>query len=151
MIENAMERKLREKLKDGKFQDVPEKRSKTMSAIRGKGNKTTEQKLRLALVRAGIKGWKIRPKGLPGNPDFYFENKKIAVFTDGCFWHGCPKCGHVPKTRSKFWKAKIERNQERDKEKAKKLEEIGIKVLRFWEHELLEDVKNCVEQIKPLL
>ena len=107
-----------------------------MSSIKGQNNKSTELKVRMALIRTKVKGWQLNKKDLPGKPDVYFENEKIAIFIDGCFWHGCPKCGHVPKTRSEFWEAKINRNKERDKEKNKELKKIGIKIIRFWEHQL---------------
>lgn len=54
----------------------------------------------------------MHPNGLPGSPDFPFQT--LAVFVDGCFWHGCPKCGHLPKTRRSFWQMKIERNKKRE-------------------------------------
>jgi G:T-mismatch repair DNA endonuclease (very short patch repair protein) len=67
-----MERNLKKYLKKGSFENVPEARSRTMSAIRGKHNRSTEQRLRMALMRVGIKGWKLHAQELPGNPDFYF-------------------------------------------------------------------------------
>jgi DNA mismatch endonuclease (patch repair protein) len=131
-----MERKLRKFLPHGKFVNVPAKRSRTMSAIRGKNNRTTELPLRMAFVRKGIKGWRLHAKELPGNPDFYFKNRRLAVFVDGCFWHGCPRCGHIPKTRSMFWEKKIRRNHQRDQQKRMELRQIGISTIRIWEHQL---------------
>ena len=131
-----MERKLRKTLKGGKFKDVPPVRSRTMASIRGKNNRTTELCFRMALVRAGIKGWRTNVKDLTGKPDFFFDKYQIAVFIDGCFWHGCPRCGHYPKTRSSFWKTKILRNKERDKKNRRKLRGKGIKVVSIWEHSL---------------
>lgn len=115
---------------------MPPVRSRIMSAIRGKHNRTTELQLRMALLRNRVRGWRLHVKTLPGTPDFYFEKEKVAVFVDGCYWHGCPKCGHVPKTRSGFWKAKIGRTQERDKKKRLELRKIGVFPLRIWEHDL---------------
>lgn len=131
-----MEKRLKKYLKKGAFENVPNVRSRTMSAIRGKYNATTELRLRMALIRNGIKGWTLHAKELPGNPDFYFAKEKVAVFVDGCYWHGCPKCGHIPKTRTQFWEAKIKRNQERDKKKRAELRKGGILTIRIWEHEL---------------
>lgn len=136
-----MERKLRKTLEEGEFKNVPSGRSKTMSAIRGKNNRTTELRLKMVLVRAGIKGWETNVRNLPGKPDFYFKKKKVAIFVDGCFWHGCPKCGHYPKTRSKFWKTKILRNKERDKKNRQLLRRNGIKVINIWEHSLKDPKK----------
>lgn len=146
-----MERRLKEKLSSGKFNKVPDARSQTMSKIRGKGNKTTEVVFRLALVRAGIKGWVMHPKEIIGKPDFFFPKKRIAVFVDGCYWHGCPKCGHIPKTRTEYWKEKIRRNKERDAMVNKTLKKQNIKVVRFWEHEIKGSLNSCVRKIKILL
>ena len=142
-----MEKDLRKKLKNGRFENVPPKRSKTMSSIRGKGNKTTEVKFRLMLVRAGMRGWKLHPRGITGNPDFFFPQSQVAVFLDGCFWHGCPKCGHVPKTNSGFWKAKIQKNRARDRKNRAKLTKEGVRVVRFWEHELKTSPKRCIGKL----
>jgi DNA mismatch endonuclease Vsr len=131
-----MERFLRLRLPSGKFLNVSATRSRTMAAIRGKHARTTERALRMALIRAGIKGWQLHPMGLPGNPDVYFPKQGVAVFVDGCFWHGCPRCGHIPKTRSPFWEAKILRNRQRDKANARKLKKNKLKVIRIWEHSL---------------
>lgn len=146
-----MEKILKKKLKAGKFVNVPPKRSKAMAAIKGHGNITTELRLRLALVRKGIRGWKLQPRGITGSPDFFFPVQQIAIFVDGCFWHGCPKCGHVPKTNQAFWKEKIMRTKQRDKEMAVKLESIGTRVIRFWEHEVRDNIDSIVVTIKKLL
>lgn len=136
-----MEKRLKKFLENGTFTNVSEERSKYMSAIKGKHNRSTELTLRMALIRAGINGWKMHYK-LPGKPDFYFPQFKIAIFVDGCYWHGCPKCGHIPKTRSEYWKAKISRNIQRDKKNKKLLQNEGITVIRLWEHELKKNLLN---------
>ena len=131
-----MGKKLRNKLKNGKFSSVSPKTSKTMSKIKGKNNKSTEMILKMYFVRNKIAGWKTNYKFIPGKPDFYFKKRKLAVFVDGCFWHGCPKCGHIPKTNSMFWKTKILLNKKRDINNNKILKKEGIKYLRVWEHQL---------------
>jgi|SRR5271157_792303 len=131
-----MERRLKSKLPNGQFVGVTLERSRIMSAIRGKSNKTTEVRLRMALVRHGVAGWKLRPGGLHGNPDFFFPRPRVAVFVDGCFWHSCPRCGHTPKTRSQFWSAKLNRNKQRDRRTNRLLEKMGVRVIRIWEHDL---------------
>jgi DNA mismatch endonuclease (patch repair protein) len=118
-----------------------------MAAVKSHGNKTTELKLRMALVRGGISGWVVQPRGLPGNPDFYFPGRSLAVFVDGCFWHGCGRCGHIPKTNQAFWKAKIGRNRARHRKVKRLLKAEGIGALRLWEHELKKDLRRCVERI----
>jgi DNA mismatch endonuclease (patch repair protein) len=131
-----VERHLRQKLPEGKFLNVSPERSRTMASIKGKHTKSTERKLRMALMRAGIRGWTLHPRGLPGNPDVYFAKSGIVVFVDGCFWHGCPKCGHVPHTNSEFWHAKFNRNRERDLMNTRALKKLGMNVIRIWEHSL---------------
>ena len=146
-----MERSLREKLVGGKFEGVPVAHSRRMAAIRGRGNRTTEARFRGMLMRAGVRGWTLQTTGLAGKPDFFFPDHKVAVFLDGCYWHGCPRCGHVPTVNRPFWKAKIERNQQRDRENNAKLKAANVHVLRFWEHELQEEGSRCLQRLKVLL
>jgi len=146
-----MERILKQYLPGGKFIGVSKRHSKNMAAVRGHGNKTTEQRLRYALVRSGIKGWHVRPKGLRGNPDFLFSKLKVVVFVDGCFWHGCPNCGHVPNKNRPYWSAKLERNMERDVKTTAHLKKEKFKVLRFWEHELKRNLPKCLAKIEATL
>jgi DNA mismatch endonuclease (patch repair protein) len=145
-IENV-ERALRDKLVNGSFGNVPETHSRRMGAIRSKGNRTTEARFRALLVRAGVRGWTMQTKAIKGKPDFYFPASKVAVFLDGCFWHGCPQCGHVPSVNRPFWKAKIERNQRRDSETDELLRVAEITPVRFWEHELRDCPKTCIERL----
>ena len=109
---------------------------KFLLAIKGKNNRTTELYFKIFLVRNSIKGFKTNVKDLPGKPDFYFPNGRIAIFIDGCFWHGCPQCGHIPKTRSDFWLTKFNRNRERDQRNNATLKSMRINPVRIWEHEL---------------
>ncbi len=67
-------------------------RSARMARVRGAGNESTEGRVEAALVAAGVEGWEKHPKGVLGKPDFYFPRQRLAVFVDGCFWHGCPVC-----------------------------------------------------------
>jgi DNA mismatch endonuclease Vsr len=146
-----MEKALREKLAGGTFENGTSTNSKRMSAVKGRGNKTTELLYRLMLVRAGIAGWKMHPKGVIGKPDFFFPAERLAVFVDGCFWHGCSRCGHVPKVNNSFWAAKLDRNRERDAENVAMLHADGIRSLRIWEHEIKEDACACIVRLKALL
>lgn len=122
-----------------------------MGNIRSKGNHSTEKLFRLALVRAGIGGWVLHSAALVGRPDFYFSEENVAVFVDGCFWHGCRKCGHIPKTRSAFWRAKFERNKLRARRVGSALKRSGIRVLRVWEHEICTDPDGAVLKLQRLL
>lgn len=106
-----------------------------MSAIRSRGNKDTELRL-IAIMRThGITGWR-RGSKLRGRPDFLFPRERLAVFVDGCFWHGCPKHGTRPSSNVAFWEAKILGNQKRDRSVARELRHAGWRVLRIWEHAL---------------
>ncbi len=132
------------------------KRSDVMSRIRSTGNEGTELRL-IQIFRAnGIMGWRrgctirgrmseVRRQKTEGRrqgkpfavrPDFVFRKLRIAVFVDGCFWHGCPKHATWPKTRAAFWKAKIEGNRARDRRVNRELRKRGWTVVRVWEHEL---------------
>jgi DNA mismatch endonuclease Vsr len=133
-----------------KFANVSQQRSRNMSAIRSRKNKTTEQRLRLSLVRAGIAGWTMNPPGIAGCPDFYFPILRVAIFVDGCFWHACPECGHLPKTRQEFWATKFRANQERDRRVTELLQTEGIRVARFWEHEIQNELSKCLSAIRQM-
>jgi len=113
-------------------------RSRIMASIRSKGNPSTEQRLRMLLVRAGIAGWRVRPAGTLGNPDFVFPDAQLAIFVDGCFWHACPKCGHRPSTNRRYWDAKLQRNVSRDRRLRAALRRRGWSVLGIWAHELAD-------------
>ncbi len=145
-----MERFLKSKLQNGQFSGLTPDHSRRMAAIRGVRNRTTEVTLRMSLVRAGIEGWVLHQKML-GRPDFYFPVAKLAVFVDGCFWHGCTKCGHVPNRNRPYWSAKLERNRQRDELVSERLRESGVFVLRFWEHELRNDSNFCLETLQTVL
>jgi DNA mismatch endonuclease (patch repair protein) len=142
-----MERLLKSKLKDGRFANVSPERFRIMSAIRSKSNKSTEVRMRMALVRARVTGWTLNPPDILGHPDIYFREARIAVFLDGCYWHGCRRCGHIPKTNRSFWAAKIARNRKRDSATTKRLRESGMTVIRIWEHELRAALRSCVAMI----
>jgi len=146
-----VERRLRAILPHGIFTGVSVSRSATMRAIKGAQNKTTEMRLRAALASAGLHGWKIRPGNIIGNPDVVFPQERVAVFADGCFWHGCPCCGHIPATRSNFWAVKIGRNQQRDRRVSRLLRRKGYSVIRVWEHELADDAVACARTIGTVL
>lgn len=110
-------------------------RSRLMAKIRGKGNKSTELSFKQLLRKENITGWR-RHLPLPGRPDFAFPKKRIAVFLDGCFWHGCPKCYKAPSRNSAFWAEKVARNRLRDRRTDRLLRKDGWSVIRVWEHSL---------------
>ena len=122
-----------------------------MSRVRGHGNRTTERRLRAALAAMRVRGWVIRPNDIKGNPDFFFPASQLVIFVDGCFWHGCEGCGHIPKSHAAFWSEKIRLTKERDRRVTEALEVSGATVLRFWEHELRSALGECVNLIKDAL
>lgn len=113
-----------------------EKRSQVMSSIRSHGNKRTEIRLLTLMRKWHITGWR-RNYPLFGRPDFVFPKKRVAVFVDGCFWHGCPKHGVTPASNKAFWEKKLLANKLRDAEVNRTLKKKGWRVLRIWEHDLL--------------
>jgi DNA mismatch endonuclease (patch repair protein) len=122
-----------------------------MSRIRSKRNATTELKLAALLRVSGIWGWR-RNFSLLGNPDFVFLKSKLAVFVDGCFWHG-HACGRnlKPKRNASLWQQKIDGNQRRDRRNAKSLRAAGWRVIRIWECTLKRRPEFCVRRIKRAL
>jgi DNA mismatch endonuclease (patch repair protein) len=113
------------------------KRSEVMSQIRGRGNKDTELALAKLLRRHGITGWR-RNQQVFGKPDFIFRKARLAVFVDGCFWHGCPKHATKPANNRAFWRRKLAGNKTRDRVVNRTLRGTGWRVLRVWQHELVK-------------
>ena len=121
-----------------------------MSRIRGRGNKQTELALALLLRAGGIKGWR-RHQDVFGRPDFIFRSERLAVFVDGCFWHGCPKHSNTPVNNRAFWVKKLTANKVRDRLVTRTLRAQGWRVLRIWEHDLLKNPTTCMRKIQFLL
>ena|ERR1700730_9393415 len=106
-----------------------------MSRVLAKRNRSTELRA-IEIFRAnGITGWR-RNVRLSGKPDFVFRGKKVVIFVDGCFWHGCSEHGSIPKNNRCFWKQKLTNNKVRDIKVDKLLRSTGWRVLRIWQHEL---------------
>ena len=120
-------------------------RSKTMAKIRGK-NSVPELLLRKALWAKHIR-FRIHKKDLPGRPDLVIDKYRLAVFVDGDFWHGYQWHLRKPKSNQSFWIPKIERNMQRDRFVNQQLTEMGYTVMRFWEHEIRDNLKACVNQL----
>lgn len=121
---------------------TPTQRRLAMASNRGRTG--PERALASALWRRGVryythKGYEsVTGKKLPGVPDLIMPRKRIAIFVDGCFWHGCPQCGKHEGLRGEFWVGKIEANVRRDERVTAELRELGWTVLRVPEH----DVRN---------
>lgn len=108
------------------------KRSEVMAKVRSRGNASTELEVVRLLRLHGIKGWR-RHLPLLGKPDFAFPKARLAIFVDGCFWHGCPRCYSAPQSSKAFWDAKLSKNQARDLAVNRQLRSKGWKVIRVWE------------------
>ena len=102
--------------------------------------------IRKELHRRGLR-FRINNRGLPGRPDITFTAARIAVFVDGCFWHSCPDHGILPKNNRDWWREKLERNVERDREKDTLLEQMGWTVVHVWEHEPPSAAADGIEQL----
>lgn len=120
-------------------------RSKTMSKIRAK-HSVPELLLRSALWAKNIR-FRLHKKDLPGKPDLVIAKYKLAIFVDGDFWHGYEWKVRKPKTNQGFWHPKIERNMQRDQFANESLHQMGYTVMRFWEHEVKQNLKACVNQV----
>jgi len=110
-------------------------RSEIMKAVKSKGNQSTEVKLIEIFKSHQIIGWRRNYK-LIGHPDFVFPKKRIALFSDGCFWHGHNCRNLIPSDNAEYWKEKIKRNKKRDKIITNELSQRGWKVIRIWECEI---------------
>lgn len=124
------------------------KRSEIMKANKPKGNKSTELKLIQLFKQLGLKGWRRNYKIADAIPDFIFLKKRIAIFADGCFWHGHNCRNLTPKQNSEYWQKKIENNRIRDKQINERLERKGWKVIRIWECEIKEKNKEKLKLLK---
>ena len=117
-----------------------------------KSDKTTPE----ILLQRALRKEKIKLKKhcsmLVGKPDVVLVDKKIAIFVDGEFWHGYrweEKKKKIKNNRA-YWIPKIERNIARDRQNNKKLKKLGWQVIRFWQHQIIEDVQKCIQKIKKI-
>lgn len=124
-----------------------QKRSEVMSRIRGRGNKDTELTLARIFRLNRVTGWR-RHQPVFGKPDFIFPKRKLAVFVDGCFWHGCPKHATKPKNNAAFWQKKFSANKRRDVLVTRTLRREGWRVLRIWECDLQRAVRSQPQQTR---
>lgn len=115
-------------------------RSRIMAAVKSTGNKVTENSLTTILRRDRLTGWRRHPRVF-GNPDFAFNGQRLALFVDGCFWHGCPSHLRMPASNRGYWTKKIARNQTRDRIITRSLRLKGWRVVRIWEHELRNETR----------
>jgi DNA mismatch endonuclease, patch repair protein len=121
-----------------------EQRRNNMKAIRSISK--LEDIVSSHLWKEGIR-FRRNSKNLFGKPDISIKKYKIVIFIDSCFWHQCPVHGNAPKTNISFWKKKLDRNVERDKEVTEYYKKRGWHVKRVWEHEIKKDIEKVVEDL----
>jgi DNA mismatch endonuclease, patch repair protein len=124
-------------------------RSEQMSRIRSRDT-SPERILRSSLWRAGLR-FRLQARTPHGRPDVVFPKARVAIFIDGCFWHGCPEHYVRPRTRNEFWSSKLRENVERDRRQTLQLEAEGWHVCRFWEHQIFESLPEVVECVRVVL
>ena len=124
-------------------------RSRIMAQVKGRGNASTELKVVKLFREHKITGWR-RHLRLAGKPDFVFPKQRLALFIDGCFWHGCPAHLRMPATNVSYWQGKVGRNMARDQRVTQELEAKGWRVLRVWEHELKEPDELLAKVVRLL-
>jgi DNA mismatch endonuclease (patch repair protein) len=149
------------------------KRSQMMSRIRSRGNKDTELALAKLFRQNQITGWRrqvqivaavydrrrlsgahrapLQSRKFSVRPDFVFKRARLAVFVDGCFWHGCPRHSTKPKNNRTFWRNKFARNKARDVLVTRTLRRANWWVVRIWECSLKKNPLNCLRRIRRRL
>lgn len=126
------------------------KRSEVMSKVRSTRNKSTELRMIEEFKARRITGWRRNSK-IFGHPDFVFPKLRVAVFVDGCFWHGHNCRNTTPKNHAGYWREKIERNRRRDLEATERLSKLGYRVIRVWECDFKKaNVDKLEEKLAPL-
>ena len=128
-----------------------QQRSQIMRKVKSSGNKSTELRLISVFKENNISGWR-RNYAVKGHPDFVFLKMKIAVFVDGCFWHGDDCRNTTPSDNKEYWDRKRQRNIQHDREVTAIFEARGWTVIRIWECELKKkNVTILLKKLEPLL
>ena len=126
--------------------ETPEYRSRVMRAVPSR-NSVAEITLRKSLSSAGVRGYRMHKSKVPGNPDLMFTKHSVAVFVDGCFWHGCPKCYREPNSNKAYWQMKVKHNRDRDARVTSECKALGWRVVRIWEHDVLRDSDRAAAKV----
>lgn len=136
---------MKKKRRRGTAGTRPLTRSELMSRVRGK-NSSAERALRSRLHIRGLRF--LLHRRIEGIAvDIVFPGPRVAVFVDGCFWHGCPQHATFPKTNQSYWLPKLAENRERDRRQTARLRAAGWAVFRVWEHQCLPPADRAVERI----
>lgn len=119
-----------------------------MKAVQGKGT-SLERRLSSMLAGMRLKSWRKNAKDITGKPDVVFDANRLAIFVDGCFWHGCPHCQRkLPITNRDYWQRKISRNIVLAESTNQQLRNTGWTVVRIWEHEMRDPVTMGEMRVK---
>lgn len=127
----------------------PKERRRVMQAV-GRNDTEPEMWLRRALWSAGLR-YRLQRRIAGTRPDLCFLGAKVAVFVDGCFWHGCPLHYSAPVHNSSFWSEKLRKNKARDRRDDRRLKLAGWNVLRYWECEVREKAIRIVEEVDQVV
>lgn len=107
-----------------------------------------ERTLRRALRGAGLGGYRLGWRKVPGRPDISYPGRRVAIFVHGCYWHHCPRCyPHLPKSNPEFWARKFELNHERDARKRRQLEQRGWTVHEIWECDIRDRLLEVTTRV----
>ena len=119
-------------------------RSYVMSKVRGR-----DTKLEVAVRKfLWSKGYRYRTHYGYGKADIAFPRLKVAIFLDSCFWHACPRHAEYPKSNAHFWRTKLRKNRQRDRDVTRALQGEGWRVVRVWEHNLEKNFHGALEEIE---
>ena len=126
------------------------KRSAVMARVKSTGT-TPERTLRKLLTGLGVR-YRLHRKDLPGTPDIVMPGRRLAIFVNGCFWHGhdCARGSRVPKANRDYWLAKVERNRARDLRNLQALDQAGWRVEIVWECEI-RDTRALTDRLSALV
>lgn len=105
-----------------------------------------ELEVRRALWKRGVP-YRVHPKGIVGRPDIGLKGRKVAVFIDGCFWHGCPVCKDYPTTHRDFWRRKFQVNRARRRKVRRALQQAGWVIVEVWGHEVAQDIDSASNRV----
>lgn len=127
----------------------PERRSEIMRSVRRTGT-DIEVRFRKALWRDGVR-YRVNRPTEGTRPDIAIVNSRVAIFVDGCFWHGCPRHWKLPRTNAEFWQRRRDKNVSRDRRDDARLRAAGWTVLRFWECDLRRDPRRAASAVRAAL
>jgi DNA mismatch endonuclease (patch repair protein) len=121
-------------------------RSRIMASIKGKN--TRPEVIVRKLIWAQGRRYRVHDRRVPGTPDISNKRCKLAVFIDGCFWHGCASCYREPRSNVLFWRHKLKANLQRRTKVKRQLKSSGWRVLEFWEHEVLSNPSGVAKTVE---